>query len=137
MLTPFHLAVPVRRLDECVAFYTEILGCAQGRSTDAWADLNFFGHQFVLHKAAKIQPLVHNSVDEKAVPVPHFGVILSYEDFFNLVERLKANAIEFIIEPYLRFEGQKGEQATMFFNDPDGNCIEIKAFKDFNAIFEH
>ena len=135
-LTPFHLAVPVHNLDECRIFYRNILGCKEGRSSDHWVDFNFFGHQFVIHyKEKNEQEVTTNAVDGKHVPVPHFGVVLSWEVFENLSQDLKSKGIEFIIEPYIRFKGEVGEQATMFFKDPSGNAIEFKSFKDMNMIF--
>jgi hypothetical protein len=136
MLSPFHLAVPVSNLETCRTFYRDILGCKEGRSSDQWVDFNFFGHQFVIHyKPASSEELHTNAVDGKAVPVPHFGVVLPWEEFKSLSDTLKSQNIEFIIEPYIRFEGQVGEQATMFFMDPSGNALEFKAFKDPSQIF--
>lgn len=135
-MNPFHLAVPVDDLSKAAHFYGEILGCEQGRSDSHWIDWNLFGHQFVTHlvKAMPSAPEC-NGVDNKQVPVPHFGVVLSMEAWDNLVERLKAANINFIIEPYIRFKGQPGEQATCFFLDPAGNALEFKAFKDLGQLF--
>ncbi|MCB0463637.1 MAG: VOC family protein [Flavobacteriaceae bacterium] len=136
MISPFHLAVPVSNLETCRTFYRDILGCEEGRSSDHWVDFNFFGHQFVIHyKPASSEELHTNPVDGKAVPVPHFGVVLPWEEFEKFADKLKSNNIEFIIEPYIRFEGQVGEQATMFFLDPSGNALEFKAFKDLSQLF--
>lgn len=136
MLSPFHLAVPVSNLETCRTFYRDVLGCEEGRSSDHWVDFNFFGHQFVIHyKPAASEELHTNAVDGKAVPVPHFGVVLAWEQFENLAKKLKSKNIDFIIEPYIRFEGQVGEQATMFFLDPSGNALEFKAFKDISQLF--
>lgn len=134
-LRPFHLAMPVKDLDETRSFYRDVLGFTEGRSSDQWVDFNFFGHQFVIHKLDSDKEDQTNPVDGKHVPVPHFGVVLNWGDWEQLSERLKANNIEFIIEPYIRFEGQLGEQATMFFKDPSGNSLEFKAFKDDEQIF--
>jgi len=136
MISPFHLAVPVSNLKACRTFYRDILGCEEGRSSDHWVDFNFFGHQFVIHYKPKTSEDLHtNAVDGKAVPVPHFGVVLPWEEFESFADKLKSKNIDFIIEPYIRFEGQVGEQATMFFMDPSGNALEFKAFKDTSQIF--
>jgi extradiol dioxygenase family protein len=136
MVSPFHLAVPVSNLETCRIFYRDILGCEEGRSSDHWVDFNFFGHQFVIHYKPKSSEELHtNAVDGKAVPVPHFGVVLPWEEFESFADKLKSKNIDFIIEPYIRFEGQVGEQATMFFMDPSGNALEFKAFKDTSQIF--
>lgn len=136
MISPFHLAVPVSNLETCRTFYRDTLGCEEGRSSDHWVDFNFFGHQFVIHyKPASNEELHTNAVDGKAVPVPHFGVILPWDEFEKFADKLKSKNIEFIIEPYIRFEGQVGEQATMFFLDPSGNALEFKSFKDTSQIF--
>lgn len=136
-MNPFHLAIPVKALEPCRTFYREILGCEEGRSTDHWVDFNFFGHQFVIHidenHSQKAAPT--NQVDGKAVPVPHFGVVLKWQVWNDLAEKMKTLKTEFIIEPYIRFEGQIGEQATMFFVDPEGNALEFKSFKDREQIF--
>lgn len=135
-LTPFHLAVPVHNLNECRTFYRDVLGCEEGRSSDHWVDFNFFGHQFVIHYQEKNdEAIATNPVDGKHVPVPHFGVVLSWEVFEALSQSLKTKGIKFIIEPYIRFKGEIGEQATMFFKDPSGNAIEFKSFKDMSMIF--
>jgi len=135
-ISPFHLAIPVWNLKDCRSFYKEILGCVEGRSSKRWVDFNFFGHQLVLHYKPKSDEGVHNNrVDGKSVPVPHFGIVLDWDDFHVLVEDLRGKEIKFIIEPYIRFKGLAGEQATMFFNDPSGNALEFKAFKDINQMF--
>lgn len=134
-LKPFHLAVPVRDLKETRAFYRDVLGLEEGRSSDSWVDFNFYGHQFVIHLANNVADAVHNPVDGKAVPVPHFGVVLDWADWENLSERLKSHKVKFVIEPCIRFEGLVGEQATMFFCDPSGNALEFKAFKDERQLF--
>ena len=135
-LSPFHLAIPVHNLATCRDFYTNTLNLEEGRSSDHWVDYNFFGHQFVIHFKPKTEDDTHtNSVDGKDVPVPHFGVVLSWDTFNDFAELLKTKGIQFIIEPYIRFEGQVGEQATMFFKDPSGNALEFKAFKDMSQLF--
>ena len=136
MASPFHLAIPVSNLETCRTFYRDILGCEEGRNSDHWVDFNFFGHQLVIHyKPASLEELHTNSVDGKAVPVPHFGVVLPWEVFESFSNKLRSQNIEFIIKPYIRFEGQPGEQATMFFYDPSGNALEFKAFKDISQLF--
>ena len=135
-ISPFHLAIPVHNLSECRDFYTNILNFEEGRSSNHWVDYNFFGHQLVIHYKPKTEEDTHtNLVDGKDVPVPHFGVVLPWEDFHGFADLLKSKNINFIIEPYIRFEGQVGEQATMFFKDPSGNALEFKAFKDINQLF--
>ena len=135
-IAPFHLAIPVHNLKECRAFYTQILNFEEGRSSDHWVDYNFFGHQLVIHYKPKTPDDTHtNPVDGKDVPVPHFGVVLPWDDFQKFAELLKSKDIAFIIEPYIRFEGLVGEQATMFFKDPSGNALEFKAFKDMSQLF--
>lgn len=137
-ISPFHLAIPVHNLEACRTFYRDILGCEEGRSSDHWVDFNFFEHQLVIHFKPKSEEELHtNPVDGKAVPVPHFGVVLPWETFHPFAKNLKSKDVKFIIEPYIRFEGQTGEQATMFFYDPSGNALEFKAFKDINQLFAH
>jgi len=137
-LTPFHLAIPVRDIHEARDFYGHKLGLPEGRSTDDWIDFNMFGHQLVTHlspiigKQGKVQS-VSNIVDGKGVPIPHFGVVLNFDDWYQLTSRVRKVIDNFIIEPYIRFEGEKGEQGTMFFEDPSGNYLEFKAFKDINS----
>ena len=144
-LSPFHLAFAVHDLAEARAFYGDLLGCAEGRSSDRWVDFNFFGHQLVAHRVEDGRSAVgrdtsdlegRNPVDGHEVPVPHFGVILPWDEWHELALRLKNAALEFVIEPYVRFEGQPGEQATMFFLDPSGNALEFKAFEDSAQLFE-
>lgn len=135
-LTPFHLAIPVKNLSEARKFYASVLQCNEGRSSDKWVDFDFYGHQLVIHEVSKQSDSNDtNPVDGHNVPVPHFGVILHWDDFHELADHVKNAGIHFIIEPYIRFEGEPGEQATMFFHDPSGNALEIKSFKDFNQIF--
>lgn len=133
----FHLAFPVKNLEESRKFYGEILGCEEGRSSDAWIDFNLFGHQIVAHLAPEESVGVRhrNEVDADHVPVPHFGIVLPMEEFHSFAERLRAKGVEFIIEPKIRFKGEAGEQATMFFLDPSGNALEFKAFADFSQVF--
>ena len=136
-LLPFHLAIPVHDLEKSRDFYKNILGCDEGRSSDHWVDFNLFGHQLVIHyKEKSKEKSKTNPVDGKDVPIPHFGVILEWNQFHNFSNQLIEKGITFIIDPYIRFEGLPGEQATMFFKDPCGNALEFKSFKDFNQIFE-
>jgi hypothetical protein len=135
-LSPFHIAIPVHNLDECRIFYRDVLNCEEGRSSDQWVDFNFFGHQLVIHYKPKSEETLHtNPVDGKAVPVPHYGVVLPWETFQNFADDLTSKGTRFIIEPYIRFKGQVGEQATMFFYDPAGNALEFKAFMDIGQLF--
>jgi len=135
-LSPFHLAIPVHDLALCRNFYTHILNFEEGRHSDHWVDYNFFGHQLVIHlKENSNVKTSTNAVDGKDVPVPHFGVVLSWEKFHEFANLIKSKNIAFIIEPYIRFEGLVGEQATMFFKDPSGNALEFKAFKDMSQLF--
>lgn len=134
-IRPFHLAVPVKDLKQTRVFYRDVMGFEEGRSSDSWVDFNFYGHQFVIHKVENATESEVNSVDGKAVPVPHFGVVLDWEDWESLSQKLKSANIKFVIEPYIRFEGQVGEQATMFFHDPSGNALEFKAFRNDEDIF--
>lgn len=132
----FHLAFPVRDLAETRNFYGEILECEEGRSSENWIDFNLFGHQIVAHLAPEAVGVKHkNEVDADHVPVPHFGIILPMDEFRKFAEKLKSNGVEFIIEPKIRFEGEIGEQATMFFLDPSGNALEFKGFADFSTVF--
>jgi extradiol dioxygenase family protein len=131
----FHLAMPVDDLAAARRFYGEVLGLAPGRSADTWVDWNLHGHQFVTHLAPKGPERIHNPVDGHDVPVPHFGLILEVEELKALAERLRAAGTEFVIEPYVRFEGQAGEQWTMFLLDPAGNALEFKAFADDSQVF--
>ncbi len=135
-LRPFHLAIPVNNLERDRIFYRDVLGCAEGRSSDHWVDFNFFGHQLVLHeKKEEPSQKAANPVDGKQVPIPHFGVVLSMDSFKEFSDRLQAMNVEFVIAPYTRFEGQPGEQATMFFEDPSGNALEFKAFANLDQLF--
>jgi len=138
-LAPFHIAFPVDDLDAARAFYTGVLGCAEGRSSAEWVDFNLFGHQIVAHlvhrRDSKGAGSVHNPVDGHDVPVPHFGVVLTPEDWSALAQRVRAAGVVFGIEPHTRFAGQPGEQSTMFFRDPAGNALEFKAFADLGRLF--
>jgi extradiol dioxygenase family protein len=132
----FHLAFPVHDLAQSRAFYGDLLGCPEGRSSDGWVDFNFFGHQVVAHLAPEeTRPAARNEVDGDDVPVRHFGVILSMDQWHALADKLKAASTRFIIEPHIRFKGLPGEQATMFFLDPSGNALEFKAFGDMAQVF--
>jgi extradiol dioxygenase family protein len=140
MVNPFHLAIPVRNIDEAKDFYLNTLGCRQGRSSDHWVDLDLYGHQLVCHLDESLGDdgqvrLINNDVDDHGVPVPHFGVVLDMPVWQALAERLTAAGIEFVIKPYVRFKGQAGEQATLFFLDPSGNALEFKAFKNSAQLF--
>ena len=133
----FHLAFPVTDLEAARGFYAGVLGCATGRESEHWIDFDFFGHQLVAHR---VPPESHpaaasNAVDGHAVPASHFGAVLAWEDFAPMVERLRAADVPFLIEPYVRFEGRLGEQATCFVKDPSGNALEFKAFRDIDALF--
>jgi uncharacterized protein len=141
-LTPFHIAFPVDDLARARAFYGDILGCPEGRSSEQWIDFDLFGHQIVAHlkPAAPVSAEAngkphHNHVDGHNVPVPHFGVVLPMDQWESLAARVRAAGIRFEIEPHLRFQGQPGEQATMFFYDPAGNALEFKAFADLGQLF--
>jgi extradiol dioxygenase family protein len=131
----FHLAVPVDDLAAAADFYGGALGCAQGRSAETWIDWNLRGHQFVTHLAPASARTAHNPVDGHDVPVPHFGLILTVAEFDELAARLRAAGTQFVIDPYLRFAGEPGEQWTMFLHDPAGNAIEFKAFADDSQVF--
>jgi len=136
MLRPFHLAFPVHDLDAARSFYGDTLGCPEGRSADSWIDFDLFGHQIVAHLDPAAKPAGHsNPVDGHDVPVPHSGVVLEWDDWQALSERLQAAGIRFGIAPHIRFKGQVGEQATMFFLDPSGNALEFKAFRDPGQLF--
>lgn len=133
---PFHLAFTVHDLADARRFYGELLGCAEGRSSKRWIDFDFFGHQIVTHLDEGCEAgRASNPVDGHEVPVPHFGVVLDWDGFTALRARLEAAAIDWVIEPYVRFEGQPGEQATLFVLDPSGNALEFKAFRDHNQLF--
>ncbi|MBH9538830.1 VOC family protein [Novosphingopyxis sp. YJ-S2-01] len=134
-LRPFHLAFPVHDLAAARAFYGELMGCPEGRSSEQWVDFDFYGHQIVAHLGGEQRVAHHNPVDGHDVPVPHFGLVLTMPDWQALAERFRAAGTAFIIEPTIRFKGQPGEQATMFLTDPSGNALEFKAFADDSALF--
>jgi uncharacterized protein len=140
-IAPFHLAFPVNDLDRTRTFYGGLLGCPEGRSSTEWIDFDLFGHQIVAHLVERQSPAKpgraahHNPVDGHEVPVPHFGVVLDWEDFDRFAKRLRDGGVKFVIEPYIRFAGLVGEQATMFFYDPSGNALEFKAFRDRSLLF--
>lgn len=132
----FHLAIPVNDLETARDFYVNVLGCSVGRTAEKWIDFNFFGHQLSVHLSPEEEkPVSANTVDSKAVPVRHFGIVASWQQWHELAARMQAANTRFIIEPGIRFKGQVGEQATMFFSDPSGNAIEIKSFQDEAQLF--
>lgn len=136
MANPFHLAFPVHDLAAARRFYGDVLGCREGRSSDAWVDFDLYGHQIVAHLAPGAPRVArHNVVDGHDVPIPHFGVILTLAQWQALAERVRRAGVRFVIEPSTRFKGQPGEQATMFFMDPSGNALEFKAFADPTQVF--
>ncbi|MCC1481310.1 VOC family protein [Roseibaca sp. Y0-43] len=135
MLMPFHFAYHVRDLTEARAFYGDVLGCAEGRSTETWVDFDFFGHQISLHLGEPFANAPTGKVGEHMVPMPHFGLVLDVDRFRALADRLKAAGVDFVIPPTLRFEGQPGEQWTMFFRDPSGNPIEVKGYASADQVF--
>ena len=134
-LRPFHLAIPVSNLKKAKEFYTNLLECSIGRSSDTWIDLNFYGHQLVIHLSNIKIKESHNDVDLHSVPIPHFGIILEWKQWEKIAKKLEKK-ISFIINPHIRFKNQVGEQATMFFKDNDNNFIELKAFKNDEMIFK-
>lgn len=137
-MRPFHLAIPVHDLDAARAFYGTILGCAQGRSSDTWIDYDLYGHQLVVHHTgSRSEARGHGNVDGIAVPIPHFGVVVSTEEFEALAARVRDAGVQFVIEPRTRFAGKPAEQRTMFFLDPSGNALEFKAFRDPAQMFAH
>ena len=135
MQNVFHLAFPVNDLDAAREFYGGVLGCPEGRSSDTWIDFDLFGHQIVTHLAPGSGSRAANSVDADNVPVPHFGVVLPMNEWRELADKLSSSGVEFVIEPKIRFAGQTGEQATMFFLDPSGNALEFKGFNDLSQLF--
>ncbi len=135
-MPPFHLAFPVQDIEEARQFYVGLLGCGEGRSSPEWVDFDFYGHQIVAHLAPdECGHKQTSSVDDHQVPVRHFGVVLSIPQWEAMAEKLKAVGTSFVIEPYVRFKGEVGEQATMFFMDPSGNALEFKAFKNMESLF--
>jgi uncharacterized protein len=131
----FHLAINVRDLDESRRFYGAVLGCAEGRSSDSWVDFDFFGHQLSLHLGPLLQTQRTGRVGDQWVPMPHFGLVLALDDWRALAQRLQTAGTEFVMAPQLRFEGQSGEQWTMFFLDPSGNPLEVKGFRSLDALY--
>ena len=136
-LRPFHLAFPVSNIKETKKWYTKILGCSVGREAERWIDFNFFGHQISAHLSESLDSITHNQVDSKQIPSRHFGIILTPSDWNTLSKRLNKLEINFKIKPYTRFKGEKGEQSTLFIEDPSGNCLEFKSFKNDEMIFAH
>lgn len=140
MLRPFHLAFPVKDLKKTISFYTSALGCKMGRTDPAWADFDLFGHQIVAHHVESSDfwrsREAFTKVDKSNVPVPHFGIVLTVNDFMDLANRLRRGNVVFEIEPQIRFKGLPGEQWTMFFKDPSGNALEFKAFEDLDSLFK-
>ena len=137
-LSPFHLAIPVKNLGTARTFYRDVIKCIEGRSDTKWVDFNFYGHQLVIHETEQStnpEKENNNAVDGHEVPIPHFGIVLEMGLWKELSQRLKSHQIDFLIEPYVRFEGQPGEQASMFFKDPSGNALEFKAFKNLSHLF--
>lgn len=135
-LSPFHLAFPVHDLAAARSFYGDLLGCPEGRSSDDWIDFNFYGHQIVAHLAPdETGEAATNAVDGHGVPVRHFGVVLPMDQWKAVAEKLQGAGVDFVIDPYIRFKGEPGEQATMFFKDPSGNAVEMKAFADIGKLF--
>lgn len=135
-LRPFHLAIPVDDLVRCRRFYGEVMGCSEGRSSERWVDFNFWGHQLVIHEVGRRSgDAGRNPVDGESVPVPHFGIVLARDAWNALRDRLVSAGVQFEIEPTVRFEGEVGEQATMFFYDPAGNALEFKSMRDLDALF--
>ncbi|ODV40816.1 glyoxalase [Cupriavidus sp. UYMMa02A] len=136
VVPPFHLAFPVHSLASAREFYGELLGCPEGRSSEAWIDFNFYGHQIVAHLSPdECGHRATSAVDGDHVPVRHFGVVLSMQAWQAAADKLRAAGVEFVIEPHIRFKGEAGEQATMFFLDPSGNALEFKAFADMSSLF--
>ncbi len=139
-LSPFHLAIPVRNIEEAKDFYINTLGCQPGRSSEHWIDLDLYGHQLVCHLDQSLGhngkvKLINNDVDDHGVPIPHFGVVLDMDRWQALADQLTSAGIQFVINPYVRFAGLTGEQATMFLLDPSGNALEFKGFKDMSQLF--
>lgn len=137
-ISPFHIAIPVYDLEEARKFYREVLECSEGRSDTQWTDFNLYGHQLVIHfkpRPANLPDHHTNVVDGHDVPIPHYGVVLTWELFEELEAKLRGKGVKFIIEPGIRFKGKPGEQATMFFLDPSGNALEFKAFRDLDQLF--
>ena len=136
-LPPFHLAIPVHNLKKAHDFYGNLLNCQQGRSSSHWIDYNFFGHQLVIHLDKNFNNNSFNTVDSKEIPVPHFGLVLDWKDWKLLKDKLETAKVNFIVDPYIRFKGEIGEQATMFLLDPSNNALEFKAFKNIDQLFSY
>ena len=136
MMNPFHLAIPVADLKKAADFYQNILGCQRGRASESWIDFNLYGHQLVCHYVETPHEENSNPVDGDEVPVPHFGVVLNFDQFDGLLKQLRDKNQSFVIEPKIRFAGQPGEQRTMFLKDPSGNALEFKAFKNLDSLFK-
>ena len=134
-IQPFHLAIPVSNLEDSKHFYHDLLGCEIGRSSDQWIDFNFFGHQLVCHLSDQSSSEISNSVDSEEIPVPHFGLVLTWEEFQNITNEISEKKMDFLIEPTIRFKGEVGEQAIAFLRDPSGNAIELKSFKSMDNLF--
>ena len=134
-LQPFHLAFPVNNIEETKNWYTNILGCEIGRESSKWVDFNFFGHQISAHLTTAKQKINTNVVDQKNIPIQHFGIILDWKSWKKLSKKLIEQNLEFIVNPYIRFKGKTGEQATMFIKDPSDNVLEFKSFKNTESIF--
>ncbi|MEL7212670.1 MAG: VOC family protein [Pseudomonadota bacterium] len=135
MAQPFHLAFNVRDLDEARDFYTGVIGATEGRSTDTWVDFDFYGNQLSLHLGEPFKTEATGHVGDHLVPMPHFGVVLGKAEWDGLADRLQAAGVEFVIPPSVRFEGERGEQWTMFFRDPSGNPVEVKGFREMASVF--
>lgn len=137
MLMPFHLSMPVNDLDDTILFYTDILGCKIGRYTKEWCDISFFGHQLSLHlKPQETSKETHSVVEDVSVPTRHFGIVLEWDIWHDLQEKLEKSKVKFINKPFIRFKGKPGEQATMYFYDPSFNAIEFKSFRQFSELFK-
>ncbi len=136
MLTPFHLAYHVTDLGAARVFYGGVLGCSEGRSTETWVDFDFFGHQLSLHLGTPFATTLTGKVGDHMVPMPHLGLVLLLDDWRILADRLEASGVDFVLPPSVRFERQPGEQWTMFFRDPSGNPIEVKGFREMEAVFK-
>ena len=135
MLSPFHLAFPVNDIEATRKFYTEVIGCSVGRQAERWIDFNFFGHQISAHLVDDLQSVATNPVDGESVPSRHFGLVLDWDKWHELVEKLNNNKMDYLIEPTIRFKGEVGEQATLFILDPSANALEFKSFKDPEKLF--
>ncbi len=131
----FHLAFPVDDLEATRSFYVDVLGCRVGRSSDTWLDLNFFGYQITAHQVLDRVIRLDNNVDDHDIPIPHFGLIMDWEDWHRAVDHMTYIGVSFLVEPHVRFKGMVGEQATFFLEDPSGNCLEFKAFKEPGDVF--